>query len=63
MHAHDVAAFLNSRGIAVRAGNHCAQPLALKLGYTASVRISFYFYNTPNEVDFIIQSLHTMLSK
>ena len=50
-HSHDVAAFLNSRGIAVRAGHHCAQPFAKKLGYDASVRVSFYFYNTLEDVD------------
>jgi cysteine desulfurase / selenocysteine lyase len=56
-HSHDVAAFLDSRGISVRAGHHCAQPFAHKLGYDASVRVSFYFYNTPQEVDRIIEAV------
>jgi cysteine desulfurase/selenocysteine lyase len=60
-HSHDVAAFLNLRGIAVRAGHHCAQPFAAKLGYDASVRVSFFFYNTPEEVDFIIKAIQELV--
>lgn len=61
IHSHDVAAFLNSRGIAVRAGHHCAQPFAHVLGYDASVRVSFYFYNTIEEVDCIISAMRELL--
>ncbi|MGA2641309.1 MAG: cysteine desulfurase [Spirochaetia bacterium] len=46
IHAHDVAQFLDREGIAVRAGHHCAQPLARKLGVAATVRASLAFYNT-----------------
>lgn len=60
MHAHDVAAYLDQKGICVRAGNHCAQPLAHKLGYAASVRVSFYLYNTHQEVDFLLETLSHM---
>jgi cysteine desulfurase/selenocysteine lyase len=60
-HSHDVAAFLDSRGISVRAGHHCAQPFAKKLGYDASVRVSFYFYNTIEEVDFIIAVMQELV--
>jgi cysteine desulfurase/selenocysteine lyase len=60
MHAHDVAAYLDKGGIAVRAGHHCAQPLAKKLGYTASVRASFYLYNEPGEVDSLLERLSTL---
>ena len=56
-HSHDVAAFLDSRGVSVRAGHHCAQPFAKKLGYEASVRVSFYFYNTFEDVDRIIAAI------
>lgn len=56
-HSHDVAAFLDSRGISVRAGHHCAQPFAKRLGYDASVRVSFYFYNTIDDVDRIIEAI------
>lgn len=60
-HSHDVAAFLDSRGISVRAGHHCAQPFAKKLGYDASVRVSFYFYNTPEDVDRIIEAIKELV--
>jgi cysteine desulfurase/selenocysteine lyase len=51
IHAHDVAQLLDRHGIAVRAGHHCAMPLHQRLGLTATSRASFYFYNTPAEVD------------
>ena len=51
VHAHDVAFFANERGVALRAGHHCAQPLMRKLGGIASNRASFYLYNTMEEVD------------
>jgi cysteine desulfurase / selenocysteine lyase len=60
-HSHDVAAFLDKRGIFVRAGHHCAQPFAKKLGYDASVRVSFYFYNTPEEVDALIAAIRDLV--
>jgi cysteine desulfurase / selenocysteine lyase len=61
IHAHDVAAFLDSKGIAVRAAHHCAQPFAHKLGYDASVRVSFYAYNTLDEVDSIVRAIQEMV--
>ena len=51
VHAHDVGQYLDSRGIAVRVGHHCAQPLHRRLGLTASTRASTYLYNTTDEVD------------
>ena len=51
VHAHDVAQILDRYGIAVRAGHHCAMPLHLRLGAAATVRASFYLYNTHEEVD------------
>ncbi len=51
IHAHDLSAFLDSRGVAVRAGHHCAHPLARRLGVVSTARASFYFYNTKDEVD------------
>jgi cysteine desulfurase / selenocysteine lyase len=51
IHAHDVAQLLDRQGIAVRAGHHCAMPLHQRLGLAATSRASFYFYNTPGEVD------------
>ncbi len=51
IHAHDVAQFLDREGVAVRAGHHCAQPLARRLGVQATARASLSFYNTFAEID------------
>lgn len=51
IHPHEVAQFLDRRGIAIRAGHHCARPLQKRLAINASSRASFYFYNTLEEVD------------
>jgi cysteine desulfurase / selenocysteine lyase len=55
MHAHDAAAYLGKHGICVRAGNHCAQPLAKKMGIAAWLRASFYAYNTQEEVEKLLK--------
>jgi cysteine desulfurase/selenocysteine lyase len=57
VHAHDVAQLLDRHGVAIRAGHHCAMPLHKRLGITASNRASFYFYNTPAEVDRLGEAL------
>ena len=62
MHAHDVAAALNKQGICVRSGHHCAQPLAKRLGYDASIRVSFYLYNTIEEVDYFLKVLKQLVA-
>ena len=51
VHPHDVGQVLDSRGVAVRAGHHCAQPVMRRLGVAATARASFYLYNTRDEVD------------
>jgi cysteine desulfurase/selenocysteine lyase len=51
VHPHDVSQILDDRGVAVRAGHHCAWPLHRALGVQSSTRASFYLYNTPDEVD------------
>ncbi|MFI5332627.1 MAG: aminotransferase class V-fold PLP-dependent enzyme [Candidatus Babeliales bacterium] len=61
IHPHDVAAYLDTKGICVRAGHHCAQPLAKRLGLDASVRVSFYAYNTPGEVQKLLEALEGLL--
>ncbi|MBA3868182.1 MAG: cysteine desulfurase [Anaerolineae bacterium] len=58
IHAHDIAQLLDSEGIAVRAGHHCAMPLHEHLHVNATARASFYLYNTPAEVDALITALH-----
>lgn len=60
-HAHDIAAYLDTFGIAVRAGHHCVQPYHQKLGVNASVRVSFAMYNTVQEVIFLIECLKKLL--
>jgi cysteine desulfurase / selenocysteine lyase len=56
-HAHDISTVLDKRGIAVRAGTHCAMPLMDHLGVTATCRASFAMYNTTDEVDALISAL------
>lgn len=57
IHAHDIAQILDRHGIAIRAGHHCAMPLHKRLGIGASSRVSFYFYNTLEEVDCLLDGL------
>lgn len=57
VHPHDVATILDSEGVAIRAGHHCAQPLMRYLGQAATCRASFYFYNTRADVDRWIEGL------
>ncbi len=62
IHAHDVAAFLDTWGICVRAGHHCAQPLMKALHIQATVRVSFYLYNSYEEIDVLIKALKELIS-
>lgn len=57
VHPHDAATILDSFGIAIRSGHHCAQPLGAHLGIEASNRASFYIYNTPEEIDYFLDKL------
>lgn len=56
-HAHDLSTVLDKKGVAVRAGHHCAQPLMEHLGVPATARASFGLYNTTDEVDVLIDAL------
>ncbi len=56
-HAHDISTVVDQRGIAVRAGHHCAQPLMEHMGVTATCRASFGLYNTTEEVDKLVSAL------
>jgi cysteine desulfurase/selenocysteine lyase len=60
IHPHDISTFLDSRGIAIRAGHHCAQPLMRVLGKVATARASLYIYNTESDVDALIEALVEM---
>ncbi|NKE35072.1 cysteine desulfurase [Natronococcus sp. JC468] len=57
VHAHDLTSILNDHTVAIRAGDHCTQPLHDKLGVAASARASFYVYNTREEVDKLVAAL------
>ena len=56
-HAHDISTILDKKGIAVRAGTHCAMPLMQHFGLSATCRASFAMYNTPAEVDALVEAL------
>lgn len=57
VHPHDVASILDANGVCVRSGNHCAQPLLRFMGLDSTCRASFYFYNTKEDVDKLIEAL------
>jgi cysteine desulfurase/selenocysteine lyase len=57
LHPHDVSQLLDSRGVAVRAGHHCAKPAHLRYGVQASARASSYLYTTPAEIDALVDAL------
>lgn len=63
VHAHDVSQFLDTRGVAVRAGHHCTMPLHQAIGVTATTRASCYLYNTPAEVDQLLDAVAGVRAK
>ena len=60
VHPHDVAQILDMQGVAIRAGHHCCQPLMQKLGVAATNRASFYLYTVQEEIDQLVDGLHTV---
>jgi cysteine desulfurase / selenocysteine lyase len=58
VHPHDLATVLDSDGICIRAGHHCAQPLMRRLGIPATARASFYVYNDKSDTDALIAGIH-----
>lgn len=59
-HPHDIATILDTRGVAIRAGHHCAQLVMRRYGTPATARASFYLYNTRDDVDRMIEGLETV---
>jgi cysteine desulfurase/selenocysteine lyase len=57
IHPHDVGQVLDERGVAVRVGHHCARPIVRRYGIPATTRASFYVYNTPAEVDALVEGV------
>jgi cysteine desulfurase/selenocysteine lyase len=62
IHPHDLGQFLDSQGIAVRTGHHCAWPLTRKLGVPATTRASLYLYNTTDDLDDLISGINGAIS-
>lgn len=60
VHPHDIGTILDSRGVAVRAGHHCTQPLMARFGVPATARASFSVYNTPEDVDRLVAALRNV---
>lgn len=58
VHAHDVAQFLDSQGVCVRAGHHCTKPLMRTLGVTATARASMHLYSTTDDIDALVAGVH-----
>ena len=57
VHAHDIGTIIDRAGVAVRVGHHCAQPVMERFGIAATARASFGLYNTPTEVDTLVEAL------
>ena len=57
VHAHDIGTIIDRAGVAVRVGHHCAQPVMERFGIAATARASFGLYNTPAEVDTLVEAL------
>ncbi len=60
IHHYDAGTILDQLGIAVRTGNHCAQPLMKRFGVSGSIRAAFAFYNTREEIDILIAAINRM---
>ena len=60
VHPHDIATILDRRGIAIRAGHHCAQPVMERYGLAATGRASFAFYNTKEEIDALAEGIEAV---
>jgi cysteine desulfurase/selenocysteine lyase len=57
IHPHDIGTILDQEGIAIRTGNHCAQPLMRRFSLPATARASFCFYNTKEEIDILVNAI------
>lgn len=62
VHAHDLATILDSAGVCIRAGHHCAQPLMRRLGVNATARASFYIYNDEGDIDALVAGVRQAVS-
>ena len=62
VHSQDIGLLIDQLGVAIRTGHHCAQPLLAQFGVDATCRASFAAYNTPEEVDVLVESLQRVIS-
>ena len=62
VHPHDIGTILDSEGVAVRAGHHCAQPVMARYGVSATVRASFALYNTAAEIDRVLDAVDELVA-
>ena len=58
IHPHDIGTVLDNEGVAIRTGQHCAQPVMDRYGIVSTARASFAFYNTAADVDALVRALH-----
>ena len=58
IHPHDIGTILDTEGIAIRTGHHCAQPVMHRFGIPATARASFAFYNTSDEIDLLVKGIY-----
>jgi cysteine desulfurase/selenocysteine lyase len=61
VHPHDLTTFADQYGLAMRGGHHCNQPLMRRFGVSGTTRASFYFYNTMQEIDRMIEILQSAM--
>jgi cysteine desulfurase / selenocysteine lyase len=61
IHPHDIGTILDDEGIAIRTGHHCAQPVMKRFGVPATARVSFAFYNSKEEIDLFIKTIHKVI--
>jgi cysteine desulfurase/selenocysteine lyase len=61
VHPHDTGTILDGEGVAVRAGHHCCQPLIRRLKIAGTARISFYIYNTREEIDRVVEAVKKVI--
>jgi len=63
IHPHDIASLLDEKGVAVRAGFHCAEPLHERFGFGPTARVSFGIYNTAEEVKYFINTIKSVSNR
>ncbi len=63
IHPHDIGTLLDMEGIAVRTGHHCSEPIMKRFSVPATTRASIAFYNTKEEIDYLVESLEKLINQ